>query len=85
MSPETDLPVLGGVAALAKLHPDRVTLELVEGTIIDCGRRLREHYLPAGYFSVATFQEPGWRTEGKKKIQANRKLARARRRGDHRE
>ncbi len=45
-----------------------MTLELVPGTIIDCGKRIREHYLPAGYFSVATFQEPGWRTEGKKTL-----------------
>jgi threonine synthase len=68
MSPDTDLPVLGRVAAFAKLYPERVTLELVPGTIIDCGKRVREHYLPAGYFSVATFQEPGWRTEGKKTL-----------------
>jgi threonine synthase len=68
MSPETDLPVLGKVAAYAQLHPRHVTLELVEGTIIDCGRRVREHYVPAGYFNVATFQEPGWRTEGKKTL-----------------
>jgi threonine synthase len=68
MSPDTDLPVLGKVAAYAKLHPDKITLELVEGTIIDCGKRIREHYLPNGYFSVATFQEPGWRTEGKKTL-----------------
>ncbi|WZO99168.1 threonine synthase [Isosphaeraceae bacterium EP7] len=68
MSPETDLPVLGSVAALAKLHPDEVTLELVPGSIVDCGKRVREHYVPAGYFNVATFQEPGWRTEGKKTL-----------------
>lgn len=68
MSPDTDLPVLGSVAALAALHPDRVRLELVPGTIIDCGRRVREHYVPQGWFSVATFQEPGWRTEGKKTL-----------------
>ena len=68
MSPETDLPVLGKVAALAQLHPDRVKLELVAGTIIDCGKRVREEYVPRGYFSVATFQEPGWRTEGKKTL-----------------
>ena len=24
--------------------------------------------MPHGYFSVATFQEPGWRTEGKKTL-----------------
>jgi threonine synthase len=68
MSPDTDLPVLGKVAALALLHPDRVKLELVAGTIIDCGKRIRAEYLPKGYFSVATFQEPGWRTEGKKTL-----------------
>ena len=68
MSPDTDRPVLGNVAALAKLHPDRVTLELVPGTIVDCAARVREHYVPLGYFSVATFQEPGWRTEGKKTL-----------------
>jgi len=68
MSPDTDLPVLGRVAALARLFPERVTLDLVPGTIIDCARRVREHYVPQGYFSVATFQEPGWRTEGKKTL-----------------
>jgi threonine synthase len=68
MSPDTDLPVLGSVAALAKLHPDLVTLELVPGTIVECAARVREHYVPRGFFSVATFQEPGWRTEGKKTL-----------------
>jgi threonine synthase len=38
------------------------------GSIVDCARRIREEYLPRGYFSVATFQEPGWRTEGKKTL-----------------
>lgn len=68
MSPDTDLPVLGKVAAYARLHPDQITLELVTGTIIDCAARIRDHFVPAGYFSVATFQEPGWRTEGKKTL-----------------
>lgn len=68
MSPDTDLPVLGKVAAYSRLYPERVTLDLVAGTIIDCGKRIREEYLPRGYFSVATFQEPGWRTEGKKTL-----------------
>jgi threonine synthase len=68
MSPDTDLPVLGKVAAYARLFPDRVSLDIVPGTIIDCGKRVREHYLPQGYFNVATFQEPGWRTEGKKTL-----------------
>jgi threonine synthase len=29
---------------------------------------VREHWVPAGYFNVATFQEPGWRIEGKKTL-----------------
>jgi len=68
MSPDTDLPVLGSVAAMAQLYPEQILLELVEGTIVDCAQRIRDHYLPFGYFSVATFQEPGWRTEGKKTL-----------------
>jgi threonine synthase len=66
MPAETDLPVLGKVAAYARLYPDRVKLEIVPGTIIDCAKRVRDEYVPLGYFNVATFQEPGWRTEGKK-------------------
>ena len=68
MAPETDMPVLGKVAAYARLHPENVKLEIVPGTIIDCGKRVREEYVPRGYFNVATFQEPGWRTEGKKTL-----------------
>jgi threonine synthase len=68
MSPDTDLPVLAKVAAYARLYPDHVKLEIVPGTIIDCGKRVREEYVPQGYFNVATFQEPGWRTEGKKTL-----------------
>jgi threonine synthase len=68
MSPDTDRPVLGRVAALARLHPERITLDLVEGTIVECAQRVREYYVPRGYFNVATFQEPGWRTEGKKTL-----------------
>ncbi len=68
MSPDTDIPVLGRVAALARLHPRQVSLELVAGTIVECGQRVREHYVPQGYLNVATFQEPGWRTEGKKTL-----------------
>jgi threonine synthase len=68
MSPATDLPILGNVAALARLYPERITLELVPGTIVDCGRMVREELVPRGYFSVATFQDPGWRTEGKKTL-----------------
>ena len=28
----------------------------------------RDRYVPEGYFNVATFQEPGWRTEGRKTL-----------------
>jgi len=68
MSPDTDLPVLARVAALARLHPELISLELVPGSIIECGQRVREELVPQGYFNVATFQEPGWRTEGKKTL-----------------
>lgn len=68
MSPDTDRLILGNVAALAALRPERIRLELVPGTIVDCARRVREHYVPEGYFSVATFAEPGWRTDGKKTL-----------------
>ena len=68
MAPDTDAPVLGSVAAMAHLHPELITLDLVEGTIVECAARVRDHYVPQGYFSVATFQEPGWRTEGKKTL-----------------
>ena len=37
MSPDTDLRVLGRVAALARLYPEWVKLDVVAGTIIDCG------------------------------------------------
>lgn len=68
MSPDTDRPVLGNVAALAALHPDLIRLDLVPGTIVDCAARMKSHWIPQGYFNVATFQEPGWRTEGKKTL-----------------
>ena len=68
MSPDTDVAVLGNVARLAALHPKSITLTLVPGTIVDCGRYVREVLVPQGAFSVATFQEPGWRIEGKKTL-----------------
>ena len=68
MPDDTPMPILGNVAAAAKCHPDRVTLELIGPTIREAGAYLKEHYIPQGYFSVATFQEPGWRIEGKKSL-----------------
>ena len=67
MSPDTDRSILGRVAALARLFPEKITLDPVEGTIVECAERVREHYVPKGYFNVATFQEPGC-TEGKKTL-----------------
>lgn len=68
MPDDTPLPILGSVAAAALRHPGRVILELVRGTIREAGALLKEKYIPQGYFSVATFQEPGWRIEGKKTL-----------------
>lgn len=68
MPEDTPMPIQGGVAAAALRHPDRVTLELAGPTIRESGALLKEKYVPQGWFSVATFQEPGWRIEGKKSL-----------------
>ena len=68
MPGDTPTPILGNVAAAAFRNPDRVALELIGPTIREAGALLKEKYLPRGYFSVATFQEPGWRIEGKKSL-----------------
>ncbi len=67
MPDDTPMPVLGRVAALARMH-ERIELELVRGTIREAGAVMKARYLPRGYFNVATFQEPGWRIEGKKTL-----------------
>lgn len=67
MPADTPAAILGRVAALARTDP-RVSLDLVEGTIREAGARVRERWVPEGWFSVATFQEPGWRIEGKKTL-----------------
>jgi len=67
MPDDTPLPILGSVAAAEKSDPG-VHLELVEGTIREAGQLLKERYLDAGWFNCATFQEPGWRIEGKKTL-----------------
>jgi len=67
MPSDTPLPILGRAAALARQSP-KVAFELVAGTIREAGALMRERYLPRGYFNVATFQEPGWRIEGKKTL-----------------
>lgn len=65
MPDDTPIPILGRVAALEKKHAN-ICLEVVQGTIQEAGKLVKEKYLPMGYFNVATFQEPGWRIEGKK-------------------
>lgn len=67
MPRNTPMPILGRVAALAH-GSDRYHLELVDGTIREAGERLKRDWIPHGWFSVATFQEPGWRIEGKKTL-----------------
>lgn len=68
MPDDTPLPIQGSVAAAAHRHPDRITLELAGPTIRESGALLKEKYVAQGWFSVATFQEPGWRIEGKKSL-----------------
>ncbi len=68
MPDDTPLPILGSVAAAALRHPDRIRLELAGPTIRESAALLKEKYIPDGWFSVATFQEPGWRIEGKKSL-----------------
>ncbi len=68
MPPDTPMPILGNVAAAAQRFPERIKLELVGPTIREAGALLKEKYVAQGYFSVATFQEPGWRIEGKKTL-----------------
>jgi len=67
MPDDTPRGILGRVAALAA-RDSRVRLELVSGTIREAGARVKSHWVPAGWFSAATFQEPGWRIEGKKTL-----------------
>jgi threonine synthase len=67
MPGDTPLPILGRVAALAHGSSD-FHLELVDGTIREAGELLKKDWIPNGWFSVATFQEPGWRIEGKKTL-----------------
>jgi len=65
MPDNTPMPILGRVAALS-VQSDRFNLETVSGTIAEAGALLKEKWLDRGFFSVATFQEPGWRIDGKK-------------------
>jgi threonine synthase len=68
MPDDTPMPILGQVAAMTRLYPGRVHLELVKGTIREAAALLKANYWNNGWFNVATFQEPGWRIEGKKTL-----------------
>ncbi|WP_290590802.1 threonine synthase [Arenimonas sp. SCN 70-307] len=68
MPDDTPMPILGQVAAMTRLHPGRIHLELVKGTIREAAAKLKADYWPKGWFNCATFQEPGWRIEGKKTL-----------------
>lgn len=65
MPDDTPMPILGKVAAYS-LQYGKIQLELVKGTIREAGVLMKQKFLPDGYFNCATFQEPGWRIEGKK-------------------
>ena len=65
MPDNTPAPILDRVAELARTS-DRFNIELVTGTIREAGLLLKEKWLDKDFFSVATFQEPGWRIDGKK-------------------
>ncbi len=67
MPEDTPAPILGNVAAAAA-RCERIKLECVQGTIREAGELLKRRYLGSGYFNCATFQEPGWRIEGKKTL-----------------
>ena len=67
MPDDTPMPILGRVAALAHAN-EHFHLVRVSGTIREAGAVLAEDWIPQGWFSMATFQEPGWRIEGKKTL-----------------
>lgn len=67
MPQDTPAPIKGGVAALAHEH-EGIHLVMVEGTIREANEVLERDWIPQGWFSVATFREPGWRIEGKKTL-----------------
>ncbi|MEE4246231.1 MAG: threonine synthase [Kangiellaceae bacterium] len=67
MPDDTPMPIMGRVSALANMH-DNVSIELVKGTIREAGELMKSKYVPQGFFNMATFQEPGWRIDGKKTL-----------------
>lgn len=65
MPDDTPLNIMGSVAVAALKH-DNISIDLVKGTIREAGEFMKQCYVPNGFFNCATFQEPGWRIEGKK-------------------
>jgi threonine synthase len=65
MPDDTPMPIMGKVTGYSLQHAG-ISLEMVKGTIREAGTLMKQKYLPKGYFNCATFQEPGWRIEGKK-------------------
>jgi len=65
MPDDTPMPIMGKVSAYSLRYPD-THLDLVKGTIREAAGLMKEKYLTQGFFNCATFQEPGWRIEGKK-------------------
>ncbi len=65
MPDDTPQNIMGSVA-VAALKDQNISLDLVKGTIREAGEFMKQHFVPQGFFNCATFQEPGWRIEGKK-------------------
>lgn len=67
MPDDTPMPILGKVLAMSQRH-SKVSAHLVKGTIKEAGELMKSQFLSQGFFNMATFQEPGWRIEGKKTL-----------------
>ena len=68
MPDDTPMPIMGKVVAFSLQHAG-ISLDLDRGTIREAGTFMKQKYLSKGYFNCATFQEPGWRIEGKKTME----------------
>jgi threonine synthase len=68
MPEDTPPPIVASIEKAAKRYPRRIESYKVKGTIREAGAWTAQHLTPRGFFSVATFQEPGWRIEGKKTL-----------------
>jgi threonine synthase len=68
MPEDTPEPIRKRVAELATSHPQQIRMHTVVGTIREAGAWIKANWLTEGWFNCATFQEPGWRIEGKKTL-----------------